>query len=709
MAYDTVKSLRRGSLVERAGGVHLWFTRLSRREQIGMVTILSLWILLILPAAFLNHFFPLDQGGLFEVGAAFPAGPVDDGAKDALHFMINPYLGKGRYFPVYWFFHDVLLFRLFSTHTAGYYLVQSVLFLVSALIIGRILAKITPGASVMVWFGVAIFLSSPNAETLYTLFKAEPLILFFMGVIFALFYFESSESRNRSIFRYLTIAVLFTLSIWSKETSLALFVVPVTGIVAAAFLRRYGSLTDCCKVEVRRYLQLLFALGLGFGLSRVPYVIFARDAGRLNATYTTFAVSPKLVVDNLYFYVSQQPDVIGIGIVASLCIIFLMKRFLSHAEFLESRTISGFVFVVTMLALAWSYTAALMIWRWPMAYYLFIPSLLFRFAAAYGLFYVIEWRLVRKWRWMLLGGTGAALLAYSVVYLWYSAGSQVAYSRMYTEALRQYVSMSGPNDSLFFESYPFYAEQVGATAWILKLAFHAFRHIQGMGDLVNPALITSDMRSLLSVSDAYLKANEKNWPKKGDYVMVVTGRDLGSWQVRGVSPFYSDGSDLQRDGEYDMELVRANGLYFPAFFVNVWTHKPSIQPLYNGYQIYRVRSGPRFTWLGEFPDGWIGRQARLTLYPEFVSKVVVYISTSKYDPVNSVTVSERGRLVRKEILREGIEQAIELKAGTGREPTVFQFEVASTFSPKRLHMNDDIRELGARIRLEPFGPSGRLR
>ena len=664
---------------------------------LGWLTIVFLWVVLILPSGLLNRLFPLDQGGVFDRGAGFPGD---------LHWMLSPYMGAGRYFPVYWLY-NALLFRLSATNTSVQYLVQSFLFLASALIAGRIFASVTARGLIAACFGIAIFASSPNVEALYTLFKAEPLVLFFTTSILLLFYFEENHTSSPSLSKCLSIAVLFALSIWSKETSLALLIFPLAGITAAAIFRRFRALSPGAG-DLGRYVRLLLALSVGFALTRLPYLLFKSDAGTTKATYTTFSITPKLILENIAFYATQQPDVIAFGIGASVFLVIVLKGALRGSLEMDRKAASDLIFVISLLTMAWSYFAIFLIWRWAMAYYLFIPAIFFRFAAGYGFYTIIRWRLFGIRARTIWSVAAAGALAYAATYMWYTGAAQVLYSRMYTEALTSYVSLSHEDDSLIIESYPFYAEQVTGSAQVLQTAFHASRRVSGIADLVNPAVITRAMRELLSVSDADLQANETNWPKRDDYVIAFTGSELGSWQVRGVSPFYSDGSDLQRDGGYDMQLLSQDNTYYPAPFMNVWTHRPDLRRVNVGYEIYKVLDGPRFTWLGKYPDGWMGKRARVTLYPAYVSKAYLHISTSKYNPDNSVTVSEDGVVVDTEPLREGSERTIELRAAASGKPTVFEFSVARTFFPKALRLNDDTRELGALVRLEPFAPEPKV-
>jgi hypothetical protein len=239
---------------------------------------------------------------------------------------------------------------------------------------------------------------------------------------------------------------------------------------------------------------------------------------------------------------------------------------------------------------------------------------------------------------------------------------------------------------------------------LFNSVFHRERRVYGIADVVDPAVVTPEMRSLLAVSLDSLLANEKNIPKKDDYVVAMTGDELGTWQVRGVAPFYSDGSVLQKDGGYDMRLLADQRVYCPELFVNVWTYWPTARSTYLGYKIYRVISGPRFTWFGKYPDGWVGKQSRLTLYPKYVANALLHMSTSKYNPHNSVVLFRDDVAVERVVLSEGKEHTFNLRTSTEGAPTVYRFEVEDTFVPKKLHVNNDSRELGALVRLEPFAP-----
>ncbi len=652
-----------------------------------------LWLFLVLPSAYLNSWFTLDLGGIFLKSTQFP---------QSLAWILSPYNGSGRYFPFYWLYY-AFLYKLFGIHLVGYYLVQSVLFLVSVLFILYIFAHMTSRGVLATLLAVSIFLSSPNAETLYTLCKAEPLVFFFTACILLLFA-RRGYSPNGVLIKYAAITILFALSLWSKETSVALLIFAMAGATAAFLYRRRASIPNRGTDELRKYTHLLVALGVGFILSRLPYVIFkASRADQL--PYTTFKVTWNIIADNALFYVTQQPDVIGFGVIAVVLVLIVIRSMVAAPNKFTKEQWSAVIFVFSLLAMAWASVALFLVWRWPMGYYLFLPSIIFRFGTGYGIYSVISSRALHK----KVRRTGSlsmtALLLHAAVYLWYVGSSQVEYSKIYTEALVKYLSVSHNADSLIFEAYPFYAEQVGNTIDLFRAVFHQERRVYGIADLINPAVVTREMRGLRSVSDADLRRNQSNWPQKDDYVMAVTGDKLATWQIRGVAPWYSDGSDLQKDGAYDMRMIAEERQYAPELFFNIWTHWWSAKRTYIGYQLYKVISGPRFTWFGKYPDGWLGRRAELTLYPPAVGHARIYFATSKYNPQNRVSVFKDKQALNSVPLIEGKEEVIDLLCDD--HPTTFRFEIERIFVPKTLRLNKDSRELGVRVRVEPFAPKKR--
>jgi hypothetical protein len=654
-----------------------------------------LWIILVLPTIFLNELFTLDVANIFNVASHF---------SERLNWILSPYTLTGRYVPAYWLYH-CLLYAVFGFNVQGYYAVLAVIFLLGSLIAGTLLAILTRHAWIGILFGIAFYLSSPNVETIYTLCKSEPFVFLLLAGILLLFHKGSAEGKPLSKGKLGAMMAAFLCSMWFKETSVTMLAFPIAGLAVVQFLRRRGILpAGEATAQLRRYGSLLSVLMLGFALSKLPFLLFHRPAITALRVYTAFSLTWRIVSDNLLFYLEQQPDVTVLGLIATLFVAAIVKRVLDENEKLDERDVKDLAFVVSFVTMAWAYSGVFLIWRWPMAYYVYMPAILFRIAAGYGLYMAFRLNLFNR---SVRAGACVAyslLLVYAAVFLWYAGSIQVRYSRVYSNALREYVKVSHPGDSLTFESYPFYSEQVESTRVLLPLVFRAKRELYGIADVLDPGVVTPEMRELMGITDADLAANEKHFPKLDDYVIVMTGNDLATWQIRGAAPYYSEGSFLRRDGGYDMQPIAGERSYFPSAFINIWDFGIDFRQTYVGYELYRITAGPRFTWAGRYPDGWMGRRARLTLYPKYVANALVRVSTSRYNRNNRVRVYRNDTLVETAPLPEGEERVFKLQPDGEAAPSVFRFEVEKYFVPRKLHLNKDERELGAIIRLEPFAP-----
>lgn len=670
---------------------------LDRPSQVlNSAVIFILWATLVLPSAYLNRLFTLDLGVVFNASAAFPSN---------LQWMVSPYTASGRYVPLYWLFH-ALLFALFGVDVQGYYVSVSIVFLASALITAALFGTIVRSSVIGALFSVAIFVSSPNVESLYALGKAEPPAYLLIAGILALFYFGYDRDRALSIGRCTGIALAFASAVWFKETAIAMFALPLAGLSVDWLLRSKSASPGFRQTLRSRYLALLAALSCGFILSQLPYVLFTNQRGSATGYYLSFSLTKEIVIKNLIFYLTQQPDVTVFGIIAIILLFYVSKHIFGHACKSDEKTVYDLVFIIALSGFGWTYLSMFLFWRWPMPYYLFLPAILFRFAVGYGL--QVVWSLGLLSRRMLVSLCGALVLSliHAAFYLWYAAACQVSYSQIFTSALDEFVKRSPSGASLTFESYPFFAEQLETTRVLLNRNYHSHHPVYGIADLVDPAVITPAMRQLFSLTDADLANNEQNLPKKGDYVLAITGNELATWQVRGVAPYYGEGSFLLKDGAYEMREVSSQVVTFQSLFFHIWTNRIAFLPLSVGYKLYTVTSGPRFTWIGRYPDGWIGKRARLIVFPEYVERALIHVSAPRQNSGSRLMLFQDDRMVKQTMLVEGGEQTIDLDLGWRSRPTVFRLEVDRTFVPKKLGLNEDKRELGALVRLEPYATKG---
>jgi hypothetical protein len=430
-----------------------------------------LFCIFLLPSILLNQWFPLDLGGTFEIGDRF---------REKWSWIVSPYNGSGRYFPFYWIFNSFQYF-FFGTHVLPYYLVQSVIILAAILLTCRTLKEITGTSKFSVWLLVLLFFNSPLAENSATLGKAEPLS--YLLVILVIFIFVRAESAGRRlVFReQLYIALLFFLALLTKETSLALVGFAATGVVLVESAKRLRG-PEAPYLTSKAYFQLLSALVAGWGVTKIPYLIYWDPTDR--PTYLDYKVTASLIRSNLEFYAQQQPDVLVFAGLALFALALTANRLYHHRSGPAfHKQFRAFIIVVSLYAMAAAYYLVLLAWRWPMAYYMLLPSVIFRLVAVYGLvMFADQLRSQRIGRAALYGVAGVTL-AHASAYIFYIVSSQIAYSRLYTEALQKYIAGSS-GSALVMETYPFYAEQVTGSHLLLLIATGRRFRVAGISDLL---------------------------------------------------------------------------------------------------------------------------------------------------------------------------------------------------------------------------------
>ena len=448
----------------------------------------------------------------------------------------------------------------------------------------------------------------------------------------------------------------------------------------------------------REYATLLGYLTAGAACTKIPYIIFKEKIS--SASYTEYQITAKLVKENIYFYITQQPDVLFFGLLSLGLLAWAFRDLFISRRSVEERTVRGLVMATSICAMAWAYYLALMIWRWPMGYYMLIPAVLFKFSAVYGVF-IFKKQSLGSALVIKTAYTAAIVFGiYGALSTYYIAFSQIAYSRIYTEAILKYKSIQKADQKLIIESYPFYAEQIGGTANLLSLDDPYTSRVKGIADLLDPSAINPELLQILNVSKADLDNNIHSLPKKNDYLLVFTGDKLATWFLRGVTPYFTTDSLLKRQKEYDMELVDEDSISNPALFINTWTNRPNARQTYVGYKLYRVlENEPKFLWTGRYPDGWIGTHASLKVNRAYARPVIIRVSAPPFTLPNKVVITRDGKPLQVVELTDTNEKSVELR-GAAADMDVFGFSVQRAVSPKTLKINDDKRELGVRITLE---------
>lgn len=652
-----------------------------------------LWAVFSLPSILFSQWFPLDEGVNFKIAQHF---------QEFFMWIISPYSGTGRYFPFYWMFNS-FEFYLFGTNVAPYFFIQSIVFFIAAFLTISTLHKITGSSRSAALLLIGIYFSSPIAENLNTVGKAEPIIfLLMMCIVFAFCYTHVVKYRSiglkTMVLSSILISILFALSIWTKETSIALFGFCVTGIISLFILNKFGKVESYTSL-IKDYLYLLLALVIGFCISKVPYFIF--PATLKTASYIDYAVTSDLISQNFLFYVQQQPDVIIFGVLALILLTMAGRNLFLTNNVPSQNHVRGYTFVLSLCAMAWAYYIVLLAWRWPMSYYMLLPAILFKLCVVYGLYITNAQELLIKPLRFVLYGVIALCTLYAAIYIYYISTSQITYSIVYSEALKKYVEMRGEKSSLVLESYPFYSEQVDGTWELLLVDTGTSFPVKGIADVLDPA-VTSNIAllKLLNVSQPQLEENINNLPKQGDFLLVITGSKLATWSLRGVAPYFSAGSLLKTQGVYDMDLVAERQIRVPALYLHIWTKHLVAEETSIGYKLYKViDNGPKFLWKGRYPDGWIGKEASLQVNTNYRRNIVIKFSAPNFALPNKVTIRKDGLFLKELEITDTNEKVLSVSDAVGR-PTTFQFEIQNAIVPKNIKFNNDSRELGLRITLD---------
>ncbi|MBW8457611.1 MAG: hypothetical protein K0M58_04090 [Thiobacillus sp.] len=637
----------------------------------------------------------MDLGAIFRIGQNF---------QDWLPWIVSPYNGSGRYFPFYWIYNSFQVY-LFGTNVAPFFFVQSIVFVATGLLISAMLQKVTNSRQFATLLLILFYFSTPIPENLNTLGKAEPLASLLMVCIILSFCNVNVvkmhvSAKKNTLTNAVLVCTLFPLAIWTKETSIALFGFGATGFVVSIFLGKLSRLGTYSGALAKDYLYLLLLLFVGLCISKAPYIIFPEEIKTSN--YTDYSITLKLIIDNATFYVFQQPDVIIFGLMAIILLAIVGKRMFFNVEAADQFQARGYIFMLSLCSMAWAYYLVLLVWRWPMAYYMLLPAIVFKLCAIYGLYITGKYGLVKKmWRNVMYGFIALSTL-YAAFYTYYIASSQIAYSRIYTDAMYQsdhYMHLPGEKHFLIMESYPFYAEQTSlqldtGTGWRTEGA-------KGIADVLDPDVTSNkELLELLHVTQAQIDENVNNLPKRGDYLLVITGSKLATWFSRGVTPYYTKDSILKTQGMYNMELLAERSIETPALYIHVWTHNLAAEKTYIGYKLYRVlEDEPKFLWRGRYPDGWIGRRASLKVNNSYDRRVVIKLSAPSFALPNKVTISKDGNLFKVLELTDTSEKVLTL-SDIPQESTSFQFEVQRAIVPKNIKLNKDARELGLRITLD---------
>lgn len=637
-----------------------------------LAVVLLLWSVLILPAALSPHLAYLDDPTTLLMARAASSDPA----------FLRPDGWTGRYFPALWLYFG-LQYPFFGAEPAGYYLVQALLFLACLVVLYLLAARFGGSPSWGLFAALLCLTASPVAENLYTLSKAEPKVLFLLTAALCLFSPGTGQGRagRGPLVRQAALGLLLFLAVLTKETAASFVAFGAAGAALARGRSPAGGGGSPARPWAGLFLISLAALLLARGL----YYLLRPQGGP--AAYTTYPLSPQLLVDNIRAYLLQQPDVLAAGLAGLVLLGAALRRGIGG---------EGFLFAAASFSFAAVYLGGLLFWRQAFGYYLLIPAVFFCLAAAVlgGLLWGSKRGLVMAAAVFLV-----ATRLYSLPYMHYIASAQKAQDEVYAEAMAAYVRLAGPGERLVVESWPFYAEPVTQSNRLLELWGRKDLSVAGVEDLLTGGQVPAETLRLYGV--AGVPDSAERAPRKGDYLLCLTGDRRGPWVLRGVSPFSNEGSRYEEQG-LGLARVSQRRIAWQGLTVTPPFFRPGLAGYSTGYLLYRVEDPrPRVVWQGRWSDGWIGRRASVSLRGFGPRATFAGVLPARLAPARLEVRAGERMILAAALPREGPFHLTVPLPAAGRDGFVrLEFLLDKGFNPRAAGESDDDRELAVLLKVK---------
>ena len=476
------------------------------------------WLVCVFPSVFIKGWFYLDE----------PLQLVDAMKGD---WFIGPESSKSRYLPVFEGYRQIV-YRMVGASVGGFYLIQSLVFLATFLLVAWLVRRATKGAVLPALLAVVGLMSFSLAETAFSLGKPEALLalllLLYAGVV-TQFELTRDKTPRAVIISSACCFLLCILAMWNKETSPAfvMFLVPL-------MILPTGDSTFVGRLK--RYSPLFLASVAGIIAAKMPLMV-ARIISPPAAidTYTNFEVGVGTILGNLQYYVKQLRDFFPVVV---MIFIILIIAFRQHRASREYRLCAA------TGAVAVCYILGLLVWRWGCVYYSYPPQLLasMSFVIGIGLFLASSgWsrRFAVIACLMFVGLKVAALVPFI-----YISNVQKIESEVYSHAVKSFAALpevrersgAGSEVRLYVENWPQISEQPLQTELYLKGLLGINAKVIGAAEFVtgdgsrDSVLTTLFDTASISITDPRIK------PRVGDHVLTFEQNFPGFFNARAVSP-----------------------------------------------------------------------------------------------------------------------------------------------------------------------------
>lgn len=670
----------------REGGEEVTLSRLLSREGLERIyppcIIVMIWGVFILPSAINPNWGYLDD----------PTTLLNSKLLSADFHFPKPEGALGRYFPFYWLYY-ALLFNLFGFHPTGYYVVQALMFLLTLFLAHAVVFRITQSRLAGVLTALLVATASPVAENVFTFGKAEPKVLFYL--LCAVYLFMRMEKGihgegKNGLISWIGITLFIAGAILTKETAALFVIFPAAGMIMTLSLNKGRNGMD--RNGAKTYLFLLIGSIVAILLSRGLF--YALRPPVSENIYISYSVTFDIFLKNLKFYASQQPDVLFLG---------LLTPVLAMIVYLQRRKEDGdaFVFTSASFLTGTAYVLGMLIWRWPLGYYLLIPASFFSIAAA-----IMATTLCRsstdRYRWT--GYIAVALMVltrlYSIPYFSFIAQAQTFQDRIYSEAMDTYMKIAKPGERLLVEDWPFFAEPVTQSNILLKRIFEREGlNVEGVQDILGNMAIPAETLKLYQISAA--PETNKRHPKKSDYILSITGNMQSPWVLRGIVPFLNDKGSVYKMRGLELEDIGKANLEWSGLELELPCLSPRFRTYSTGYRLYRVLDPlPAVEWEGRWADHWIGRSASCFLRISKQKREYVFNGfVTKHTVPSLLNILNDNRIIKTVSLRKSgrFSFTVEIPPAVIDGRFRIEFNTEKTFNPKELGQGNDPRNMSVRL------------
>lgn len=648
------------------------------------IILILMWGIFILPSSFYPNWSYLDDPTTLLMGKSI-AEKLDIPKPDGV---------SGRYFPFYNIYYG-LLFSLFGFKLYGYYIVQSLLFLLTLILIYLIVNKITESITSGIFAAFLALTASPVAENLYTFGKPEPKIIFYL--VLALYLFITLNDKNKyrkklfNIISWLSITLLIFISVLTKETALVFIIFAFVGAaIAFAFLKRNSGID---KDSAKSYFLLLICSFCSIILARGLYFIL--KPSNVLGTYTTYNITLEMIINNLKFYVSQQPDIFFLILI---CIFLLILLYKNTGEIYSN----SFLFASALFFTGLAYILGQLIWRWALGYYLLVPSTFFCIVIGLTLGSLIHFHKFKK---VIYISVTLILLTrfYTIPYFHYIANSQKLQDKIYTKAIENYIQRANPGERLLVEQWLFYEEPVTQSNLLIeKILGKEQLYVVGTQDIISNVAISSDILKLYNVNTIPDKANRS--PRENDFILNLTGNRQSYWILRGYCPFFNKKESVYIAQGLQLNEVASNEVSWRGFEMKHFFDMPKFRGYSAGYKLYKVKSAlPIVLWEGRWADNWIGNKAKCSLrIPKQKKEFYFTGNATNYTVPTFLIIKQNNKIIKRVTIDKAgpFFFALTLFSSKNNDLIDIEFHTEKTFNPKKSGFSNDDRNLSVQLDIQ---------